>query len=173
MERSRIALHLCDRFPLPGGCGQRTPTPTWRGAWRMKSAKRLTAPLLIEADANHFGAEDRDTGRTRPWFSAWQSVQGPRWFRILEPVICENVTAGSLSTQMIFAPIFASQPQYLSITARPVTSTLEGFWSRELIHGTHIHVSRKHLWKYVKEFEYRYNRRRQPALIFSDLVASL
>ena len=54
-------------------------------------------------------------------------------------------------------------------------NSVEGFWSRlkNSIRGTHIHVSRKHLWKYAKEFEYRYNRRKQPALIFSDLVASL
>ncbi len=52
---------------------------------------------------------------------------------------------------------------------------LEGFWSRLKlsIRGTHVHVSKKHLQKYVKEFEYRYNRRKQPERIFGDLVASL
>ena len=41
---------------------------------------------------------------------------------------------------------------------------LEGFWARLklAIRGTHVHVSRKHLPKYVKEFEYRYNRRKRP-----------
>ena len=32
--------------------------------------------------------------------------------------------------------------------------------------------SRHHLWRYVKEFEYRYNRRKQPGRIFADLVQS-
>ena len=52
---------------------------------------------------------------------------------------------------------------------------MEGFWARLKlsIRGTHVHVSGKHLWKYAKEFEYRYNRRKQPASIFGDLVASL
>ena len=52
---------------------------------------------------------------------------------------------------------------------------LEGFWARLklAIRGTHVHVSRKHLPKYVKEFEYRYNRRKRPDAIFGDLVANL
>ena len=51
---------------------------------------------------------------------------------------------------------------------------IEGFWARLKlsIRGTHVHVSAKHLQKYVKEFEYRYNRRKRPDAIFGDLVAS-
>ena len=51
---------------------------------------------------------------------------------------------------------------------------LEGFWARLKlsIRGTHVHVSRKHLQKYVKEFECRYNRRKRPAAIFGNFVAS-
>ena len=39
------------------------------------------------------------------------------------------------------------------------TNTIEGYWSRlkNSIKGTHIHVSAKHLSKYVGEFSYRYN----------------
>ena len=52
---------------------------------------------------------------------------------------------------------------------------IESFWARLKlsIRGTHVHVSVKHLQKYVKEFEYRYNRRKRPERIFDDLVASL
>ena len=52
---------------------------------------------------------------------------------------------------------------------------IEGFWARLKlsIRGTHVHVSRKHLQKYVKEFEYRYNRRKRQDAIFGDLVARL
>lgn len=52
---------------------------------------------------------------------------------------------------------------------------IEGFWARlkVSIRGTHVHVSGKHLQKYVKEFEYRWNRRKRPRSIFSDLVAAL
>jgi transposase len=54
-------------------------------------------------------------------------------------------------------------------------NSLEGYWShlKRGIRGTHIHVSRKHLWKYVSEFSYRYNMRSQPAVMFDRLVASL
>lgn len=54
-------------------------------------------------------------------------------------------------------------------------NSIEGFWARLKlsIRGTHAHMSGKHLWKYVKEFEYRYNRRSQPETIFRDLFAHL
>jgi len=54
-------------------------------------------------------------------------------------------------------------------------NSIEGYWSRlkNSIKGTHVHVSRKHLWKYVSEFSYRYNMRKQPALMFDRLVSSL
>ena len=52
---------------------------------------------------------------------------------------------------------------------------MEGYWARLKlsIRGTHVHVSGKHLEKYVKEFEYRYNRRNDPSSMFGDLLASL
>ncbi len=54
------------------------------------------------------------------------------------------------------------------------TNTIEGFWSRlkNSIRGTHIHVSKKHLPKYLGEFEYRYNMRANPSLMFDRLLAS-
>ena len=54
-------------------------------------------------------------------------------------------------------------------------NSIEGFWARLKlsIRGTHVHVSAKHLSKYAKEFEYRYNRRKRPASMFSDLVENL
>ncbi len=54
-------------------------------------------------------------------------------------------------------------------------NTMEGYWARLKlsIRGTHVHVSRKHLEKYVKEFEYRYNRRENPERMFDHLLASL
>ena len=52
---------------------------------------------------------------------------------------------------------------------------LEGFWARLKcsIRGTHVHVSKKHLQKYVKEFEYRYNRRKRTETMFDELLANL
>jgi len=52
------------------------------------------------------------------------------------------------------------------------TNTIEGYWSRlkNSIRGTHVHVSGKHLWKYVSEFSFRYNMRKSPELMFDRLV---
>ena len=54
-------------------------------------------------------------------------------------------------------------------------NTLEAFWSmlKRSIRGTHIHVSPKHLPKYLGEFEYRYNLRKRPDQMFPRLLASL
>ena len=50
---------------------------------------------------------------------------------------------------------------------------LENFWKhlKSSIKGTHIHVSKKHLAKYAKEFEFRFNRRACPSEMFPALVA--
>ena len=53
-------------------------------------------------------------------------------------------------------------------------NSLEGFWSilKRSIRGTHVHVSRKHLPKYLGEFEYRYNMRKHPEVMFARLLLS-
>ena len=54
-------------------------------------------------------------------------------------------------------------------------NSLEGFWAqlKRSIRGTHISVSAKHLPKYLGEFEYRYNRRKNPGAMFGELLANL
>jgi transposase-like protein len=51
---------------------------------------------------------------------------------------------------------------------------IEGYWSRlkNSIRGTHIHVSRQHLSKYLGEFEYRFNMRGKPEAMFARLLLS-
>jgi transposase len=51
---------------------------------------------------------------------------------------------------------------------------LENYWKmlKTSIKSTHIHVSKKHLEKYAKEFEFRYNNRKQPKKMFPALVTS-
>lgn len=51
---------------------------------------------------------------------------------------------------------------------------IEGFW-RHLkcsIQGTHISVSEKHLGAYTKEFEFRFNRRKDAASMLPDLLST-
>lgn len=54
------------------------------------------------------------------------------------------------------------------------TNGIEGFWSqlKRSINGTHIHVSGKHLWKYAKEAEYRFNRRDCGETMLSELLST-
>lgn len=52
-------------------------------------------------------------------------------------------------------------------------NTMEGFWShlQKSIKGTHIHVSPKHLEKYAKEFEFRFNHRKTAEKMLPDLLS--
>lgn len=54
-------------------------------------------------------------------------------------------------------------------------NSLENFWAllKLSIKGTHIHISRQHLQKYMKEFDFRYNYRDKPEQMFSDLLKAL
>ncbi len=54
------------------------------------------------------------------------------------------------------------------------TNTLDGFWSwfQRAIVSTHVHVSPKYLQRYLGEFEFRYNLRKQPSLLFPLLMES-
>ncbi|HEV2082302.1 MAG TPA: IS1595 family transposase [Brevundimonas sp.] len=54
------------------------------------------------------------------------------------------------------------------------TNTIEGYWSllKRGINGTYIAVSAKHLPKYLAEFEFRYNLRKHPHIMFDLLLQS-
>jgi transposase-like protein len=53
-------------------------------------------------------------------------------------------------------------------------NAIEGFWAqlKRGINGTHIHVSGKHLPKYLGEFEYRWNMRQAPQLMLDRMMHS-
>jgi transposase len=53
-------------------------------------------------------------------------------------------------------------------------NSIEGFWSqlKRTISGTHIHVSGKHLWKYAKEAEFRFNRRDRAEAMLGELLGT-
>jgi transposase-like protein len=55
------------------------------------------------------------------------------------------------------------------------TNSLEGFWSllKRSIKGTHVHVSKRHLAKYLAEFEFRWNLRQTPEAMFPLLLKRL
>jgi transposase-like protein len=53
-------------------------------------------------------------------------------------------------------------------------NAIESFWShlKRSIGGTHTSVSPKHLARYVKEFEYRFNRRNRPETMLPELLST-
>ena len=63
--------------------------------------------------------------------------------------------------------------EYVSKSGSTVNG-IEGFWSqlKRSINGTHIHVSSKHLWKYAKEAEYRFNRRDCASSMLPELLST-
>jgi transposase-like protein len=54
------------------------------------------------------------------------------------------------------------------------TNSVEAMWAqlKRGINGTHIHISSKHLPKYLGEFEYRHNMRHLPHLMLDRLMVS-
>ena len=106
--------------------------------------------------------------------------------KTLQPIIKANVTAGStVHTDELKSYTGLDKAGYDHetvnhgageyVNGESHVNGMEGFWARLKlsIRGTHVHVSEKHLEKYAKEFEYRYNRRNRPDAIFGDLVANL
>jgi len=53
-------------------------------------------------------------------------------------------------------------------------NSMESYWAqlKKSIRGTHTHVSKKHLDKYTKEFEYRFNSRKNPEEMFPELLST-
>lgn len=53
------------------------------------------------------------------------------------------------------------------------TNTIEGFWSqlKRTIKGTHIHVSKRHLQKYVDEVCFRYEHRKEQDTMFETILS--
>jgi len=105
--------------------------------------------------------------------------------RTLSPVIEHNIHVGStISTDEAHAyksirkdlyehgVVNHSAKEY--VRGKHHTNTIEGHWSRLKcsIKGTHVHVSSKHLWKYVSEFTFRRNFRASHEGMFNQLVAS-
>jgi transposase len=63
--------------------------------------------------------------------------------------------------------------EYVSKSGASVNG-IESFWAqlKRGINGTHIHVSQKHLPKYLAEFEFRYNRRHRPFSMMDELLCA-
>lgn len=86
----------------------------------------------------------------------------------------EHVGYGGLATMGYWhKTVRHNIDQYVTPTGTTVNA-IEGFWAqlKRGINGTYIHVSPKHLPKYLAEFEYRWNMRHQPHLMLDRLLVS-
>ena len=107
--------------------------------------------------------------------------------KTIRPIIAKNIQRGSIISTDEFqtyadlkkfgyqhGTVVHGAKQYVNGIFH--VNSLEGYWGqlKRGIKGTHIHVSPKHLWKYVSEFSYRYNMRKEDqATLFQDLVLTL
>ena len=102
----------------------------------------------------------------------------------LVPIIKENVTLGTVVSTDELSAYFDLSKDYdhhvVNHTKKEYvrgihhTNTLEGHWShfKRAVSGTHVHISSKHMWKYVCEFSYRRNHRQSHLGMFNRLVAA-
>lgn len=104
----------------------------------------------------------------------------------LAPHIIENVEEGStIHTDELGSYKFLNGAGYDHQTVNHglgeyvskegvTTNSIEGYWAllQRGIAGTHIHVSKKHIEKYAKEFEYRFNSRKNPDAMFPELLTT-
>jgi len=103
----------------------------------------------------------------------------------LIPHILNNVARGStISTDELHSyrrlpehgyahgTVDHSKKEYVRGTTH--VNTVEAFWSilKRSIRGTHVHVSPKYLHSYLGEFEFRWNGRHAPHVMFDRLVLS-
>jgi len=107
------------------------------------------------------------------------------WLTTIEGVVRNNVKRGTtVSTDewqgyndlrllgMTHDTVKHSAKEYVRGSVH--TNTIEGYFGhfKRAVRGTHVHVSTKHMWKYVAEFTYRRNFRHSHAEMFNRLVAA-
>ena len=103
--------------------------------------------------------------------------------RTLQPIILNNVQAGSeIQSDEWFAYRGLDKKGYTHETVEHGAGEyarngihvngLEGYWSilKKGIKSTHIHVGKEYLENYSKEFEYRYNNRKNPSQMIFELL---
>jgi transposase-like protein len=155
----------------------------------------------VEADETYVGGKPRHKGSRRGGRSAhgktvvfgmverggdvMTKVIANASRNTIEPIIAANIANGSnVSTDEWVAYDRLTTMGYLQgrvnhgtgeyVRGHHHTNSIEGFWSqiKRSIRGTHVHVSRKQMPKYLGEFEYRYNMRGSPEAMFSRLLLS-
>jgi len=153
----------------------------------------------VEADETYIGGKPRVKGSGKPGRSTKKTAVFGMLERggnvmtqvvdrtgrsTIEPIIEANVAKGSTlhTDEWVAYDNMGSKGYTLNrvnhgreewVRGSVHTNSIENFWSRlkNSIRGTHIHVSKKHLPKYLGEFEYRFNMRHNPEAMFTRLLA--
>lgn len=148
---------------------------------------------IVEADKAFIGGRDKMghgdktvvLGMVERGGEIMTRVVGGRGEFHVVPHILENVRQGTrLATDSARARAFgklASEGYRHGVVNHSIgeyvrgpihTNTIEGFWAwlKRGIGGTHVWVSRKHMPKYLGEFEFRFNLRQTPHLMFDFLL---
>jgi transposase-like protein len=121
---------------------------------------------MVERDGDVLTRQiaDRHGRHIMPQVSTWV-IQGSR-------VMTDDARVYQHMDKEGYVHESVNHSEYEYVRGEAHTNTIESFWSmlKRGINGTYIHVSRKHLQKYLWEFEYRHNLRRSPHLMFEILL---
>ena len=103
----------------------------------------------------------------------------------LQPIIKANVETGStVNTDELKSYTKLGEHGYQHetvnhsageyVNGNTHVNSIEGYWAhlKKSINSTHIHVSKKKLELYAKEFEYRFNSRKNPEKMFPELIST-
>lgn len=98
--------------------------------------------------------------------------QVKKWVREGSRVMTDDATLYRGLDIHGFAHKSVNHSAYEYVRGDAHTNTIESYWSilKRGINGTYIHVSKKHLQKYLWEFEYRHNLRHSPHLMLEVLL---
>jgi transposase-like protein len=151
----------------------------------------LGGKSIVEADKAYIGGKDKQGHDDKTVVLGMVEREGDVLTRVVKdrrettvvPHIIENVRPGTrIATDegRAFQNLREEGFQHGTINHSrgeyvrgPVhTNTIEGFWSwlKRGIEGTHVWVSPKHLNNYLGEFEFRFNLRNAPHLMFDVLL---
>ena len=112
-----------------------------------------------------FGMYHRETGKIRAM------VISKKQFTNIPRLITYNITPGSTlmtddwtgygGIDKIYNRFSIEHKKWIYADGEITTNRVENFWShlKRGLHGTYIHVTPKHLNKYVQEFTFRFNNR--------------
>jgi transposase len=154
-----------------GGAGQGAPVVEIDEAFlggrdRIGHDDKAVVLGMVERDGDILARQiaGRHTNQILPQVKRWV-VEGSRVMTD-DALVCRGLDIHGFDHESV------NHSAYEYVRGDAHTNTIESFWAmlKRGINGTYIHVSKKHLPKYLAEFEYRHNLRRSPHLMFEILL---